>query len=323
MHTTFQRQPPDEEIKMRRQRPILKSTIYAMTLTAALWAGVAQAMQTHPPALPKEASVEDTPSAEDTGATQAKLMKLLRVTPTLGQVLASDPSLLSSQEYVGRTNPELAQFLQQHPEVGRNPGFYLFSDLHQNGQKSYEVLRPKQGFEEPRRERTETEIVMNDGSPIVALICCGVVLVWLVRTLLENRRWGRVFRMQNEMHAKLIDKFGSNQELLGFMQTDAGKRFLEVAPIATDADQRRVPNVVSRVLTTLQAGVVMMLLGIGLLVVRHIVADGQTELLVVGVIVLMPGIGFTISAGVTWALAGRLGLIPGSHADASAQIERQ
>jgi hypothetical protein len=31
---------------------------------------------------------------------------------------------------------------------------------------------------------------------------------------------------------------------------------------------------------------------------------------VVGTVTLMPGIGFSISAGLTWALASRLGLMP-------------
>jgi len=33
-------------------------------------------------------------------------------------------------------------------------------------------------------------------------------------------------------------------------------------------------------------------------------------MLVLGTIALMPGLGFIISAGVTWVLAGRLGLMP-------------
>jgi hypothetical protein len=33
-------------------------------------------------------------------------------------------------------------------------------------------------------------------------------------------------------------------------------------------------------------------------------------MLVFGTLALMPGLGFIISAGVTWVLAGRLGLMP-------------
>jgi len=40
-------------------------------------------------------------------------------------------------------------------------------------------------------------------------------------------------------------------------------------------------------------------------------------MLVLGTIALMPGLGFIISAGITWVLAGRLGLIPESPANSS------
>ena len=39
----------------------------------------------------------------------------------------------------------------------------------------------------------------------------------------------------------------------------------------------------------------------------------NVPMLVMGTVVLMPGIGFIISAGVTWVLAARLGLMPRSR----------
>jgi hypothetical protein len=58
-------------------------------------------------------------------ATREQLIKLLRVSPKRTTVVVRDPSLLANQEYVSRNNPELAQFLQIHPEIVRNPEFYL------------------------------------------------------------------------------------------------------------------------------------------------------------------------------------------------------
>ena len=71
-----------------------------------------------------------------------------------------------------------------------------------------------------------------------------------------------------------------------------------------------MPSAVARILTPLQAGIVMVLLGIGLLSLRHGGPDMDTPMLVFGTIVLMPGIGFIISAGVSWLLAAKLGLMP-------------
>jgi hypothetical protein len=129
----------------------------------------------------------------------------------------------------------------------------------------------------------------------------------------ENRRWSRIFKLQTDVHGKLIERFGSNQELLTYMGTEAGKRFLEAAPIPIDFEQQqRVPNAVARVLTPLQIGIVLALLGSGFLVLRHAEADMRIPMMVLGTLFLMPGLGFILSAGITWLLAGRLGLIPDS-----------
>jgi hypothetical protein len=129
--------------------------------------------------------------------------------------------------------------------------------------------------------------------------------------MIDNRRWGRIFKMQSDVHGKLIERFSTNEELLGYMGTEAGKRFLEAAPIPVNFDRdRRVPAVLSRVLLPLQAGVVLTLLGAGLLGLRHSLPEVASPLLVFGMVVLMPGIGLVLSAGITWVLAGRLGLMP-------------
>jgi hypothetical protein len=42
-------------------------------------------------------------------------------------------------------------------------------------------------------------------------------------------------------------------------------------------------------------------------------------MLVLGTAILMPGIGFILSAGITWVLAGRLGLMPENRAMSQGQ----
>src|ERR1700722_4085001 len=87
-----------------------------------------------------------TPSAppmlndKDVAATQTELIRLLRLSPTLTTVVSHDPSLLSNQDYVSRNNPQLAAFLAAHPDVARNPEFYLFSHLKQEPGQPDEAL---------------------------------------------------------------------------------------------------------------------------------------------------------------------------------------
>ena len=249
-------------------------------------------------------------SPQDLGATQQRLMQLLRVTPALAEVVASDPSLLADQQYVAKNNPELAAFLQQHPEIGRNPSFWLFSELRGPQQRYYDVLAPKRGFVPPRDTRSgELDHVMGSVAPMIVLIVLLCALAWVIKMLVENRRWTKVFTLQSEVHGKLIDRFASNQELLGYMETDAGRRFLEAAPIVTETESRRMPNLVSRMVATLQVGLVLMLLGAGLIVLKGSVGDAGTTMLVLGVVAFMPGLGLVISAGILWLLGKRLNLV--------------
>jgi hypothetical protein len=252
-------------------------------------------------------------SDRDLADLREQLLNLLRMSPTLTEVVASDPTLLANQDYVSRNNPELEKFLQNHPEIARNPDFYLFADLPPGrGRRSEKLMRKTwmDQVHDSQDNRASAELVRAVGPFLVLLTVVGT-LIWLIRILLENRRWGRIFAMQTSVHGKLIDRFGHNEELLSYMNTEAGRRFLEAAPIPIGFEpDQRVPAALSRVLVPLQIGVVLTLLGTGLLVLRHSLPDIASSLLVLGIVVLMPGIGFIISAGITWLLAARLGLMP-------------
>ena len=254
-------------------------------------------------------------SDKDVAALQDQLLQLLRVTPTLAEVVARDPSLLANAEYVGRTNPQLERFLQAHPDIAHNPDFYLFNNLHAQGQQASDTLErrlwPEMAEQQGQPEDAMMRDLINDGIPFLVFLCILAALLWLTHVLLENRRWNRIFKLQNDVHSKLIERFGTSQEVLTYMSTEAGKKFLEATPIAVGIERSQpVPSPVARVLTPLQIGVVMSLLGIGLISLRHSVPGGAGPLLVLGTVVLMPGLGFIISAGVTWFLARHLGLMP-------------
>ena len=87
--------------------------ICSTVMLIALFAGhTAAQAQPSKPAQRVEASTPSVASERDLADTQDELFKLLRISPTLTEVVERAPSLLSNQEYVGRTNPALAQFLQ-------------------------------------------------------------------------------------------------------------------------------------------------------------------------------------------------------------------
>ena len=278
----------------------------------------AQNRPASPSASPAAATLTPPPTERDLSATQEQLIKLLRLSPTLTTVVEHDPSLLSNQEYVNHNNPQLGQFLESHPEVVRNPEFYLFTRTDGDGGNRDQALQravwPQ--YVEPRRSPAAD--FLENLIPLLAFVVAMGVLIWLIRLFTENRRWNQIFKLQMDVHGKLIEKFNSNEDLLVYMGTDAGKRFLEAAPIPVNFEpEQRVSSAVARVLTPLQIGIVLSLLGLGLILLRHASLDLNIPMLVLGTVVLMPGLGFILSSAITWMLAGKLGLMP--HPDHPAQ----
>jgi hypothetical protein len=245
-------------------------------------------------------------------ATQRQMIELLRLSPTLTTVVSHDPSLLSDQDYVSRNNPQLAGFLAAHPEVARNPEFYLFAHMSPQDGSPDEALSREVWPEVYQGNRhTGFDELLSNLAPFLAFASFLIAAIFGVRLFLENRRWSRIFKLQSDVHGRLIDKFSSSQEIAAYMETEAGRRFLEAAPIPLHMDSgQRVPNALARVLTPIQIGVVLVLLGVGFYMLRNSGVEYETPMRVLAVLTLMPGIGFIISAGITWVLASRLGLMP-------------
>lgn len=283
-----------------------------VTVISVVLLGTSSTALAQRPSSPRANTAPAQTSQKDLTALQDEFLQLLRMSPTLAEVVARDPSLLSSQDYVERNNPALATFLKDHPEVAQNPDFYLFNNLHPQNEPPSETLERKlwPQFTSSPSSDVSRELI-NDGIPFLVFLCVLVALLWLTHVLLENRRWNRIFKLQTDVHGKLIERFGTSQEVLTYMGTEAGKRFLEATPIAVGFEKtEQVPSPVARVLTPMQIGIVMTLLGIGLISMRGALPEAAPALLLLGTIVLMPGLGFIISAGITWVLARRLGLMP-------------
>jgi len=219
--------------------------LFRSTLTALLMAGmgVAPAFAAQARSAPAAPAAPPPATDQELQATQEQLIKLLRLSPTLTTVVEHDPTLLSNQEYVNRNNPQLAQFLGSHPEVARNPEFYLFTHLNTEGGRDEALERAvwpelNQGWHPP----TPGERIMDNVIPFLVFLGILLGLLWLTRQLLENRRWGRIFKLQTDVHSKLIERFGSNQELMTYIGTDGRSADLGRLGTGTAHAQCRSPR---------------------------------------------------------------------------------
>jgi hypothetical protein len=133
---------------------------------------------------------------------------------------------------------------------------------------------------------------------------------WLARLAVEHRRWLRAAKTQTEAHSKLLDRLTSNDDLIAYIQSPAGQHFLQSAPIPLDAGPRAMGAPFGRILWSVQAGIVLAVVGLGLWFVRNTVIDEVARALnVIAVLIVALGVGFTLSAGVAYLLSQRLGLL--------------
>ena len=254
----------------------------------------AEALQSPQTVPPSQVFIE----RESAGETRDRLHELLRQhPPAVGEILRRDPSLAGPQ-YLG-AYPALLNFLQQHPEIARNPSFFF-------GGYEFEEQQPR----DRAFEMFETVI---DGFGFL-LVFGGLltVLVWLVRSVIDQRRWLRVSRTQAEVHTKLLDRLTNNEDLIAYIQTPAGRRFLESGPLLTDGEPakslRATP--LSRIILSLQAGVVLASLGIGFWISQtRFPADMGEGFFIIGTLATALGIGFAVSAALAYLISSRYGLV--------------
>ncbi len=288
------------------RRP-LTFALVPLALTAYL--GTAHA-QTPRPLTPAPAPAVQAPplalpdNPVEARETREQLMEVLRqYPPSLAEVLRLDPSLLTSEHYMA-TYPGLAAFMARHPEVARNPT-YFFGSEHVRSWEDYG----------PRAEAVRVWRSVIDGVQVFSIFAFVTgTIVWLVKMLVDHRRWLRMSKVQTEVHTKLLDRFTSNDDLLGYIQSPAGKKFLESAPISLDSDaQPRIMGApFGRIFWSVQAGAVLLLTGFGLQFVgqRQQWEEVGQPLSSMGILVVAIGLGFLISAAASYFLSRRLGLLP-------------
>ncbi len=145
---------------------------------------------------------------------------------------------------------------------------------------------------------------------IGAFMMAALALLWLIRTLIDYRRWLRLTRIQTDAHTKLLDRLTSNEDLMAYIQSPSGRRFLESAPIALDGGGRPVNAPVNRILVSLQAGVVLAAGGFGFIYASgRVLEDVAPGLFTIGVLAIAFGAGFFASAILAYGLSERLGLL--------------
>lgn len=266
-----------------------------MILILTLMAAMTGAVLAQPAPATTSAPAQPLVEAQPRQQVQEQFTRLINQHPReVAPLVVLDPTLLSNEPFLARY-PELAQFVAAHPEIRRNPHYFV-----------QELPNPMLG--RPRSSWQDAVEALGIGF-VISLM--AFMLTWLVRTLIEQRRWSRLSRTQAEVHNKILDRFGSTEELLAYVKTPAGSKFLESAPIPLHVEPAGPGTPMTRVLWSIQIGLIVAAAGLGMLLVSgRFDRDTARGFFAMGTIAACVGGGFILSAIVSMVISRRLGARP-------------
>lgn len=232
----------------------------------------------------------------DANQTRQELRDLLRRhPPEVAQVIELSPALLRNEAFL-ESYPAIKAMVAEHPEIVHNAEYYF---------RGY-ARDPEASSTTPTLRFWEN--FLGGLAAITIFMVAMGTIVWLIKTILDQRRWNRQASLQADAHGKLLDRLASNEQLLTYIQTPAGRRFLESAPIPLE-EARPMSAPLGRVLWSIQAGLVLCAAGIGFIVVSgRVPKGGDLPMYVIGVVTFAIGLGFVASAAASFLLTRRLGL---------------
>lgn len=143
-------------------------------------------------------------------------------------------------------------------------------------------------------------------SDVVVAFTVPLMFVLVLWVIFSTIRRLKVAKLQAGVQTKMLETFGSSEHLLGYMQSEAGRRFVQSLSV-----EQTTPY--SRILSALQAGIVLAVVGAGLLIIRNHVSGAEQGFLAFGTIALSLGIGFALSALASYTLSKSFGLLTTSN----------
>src|SRR5262245_6899524 len=263
--------------------------------------GQAQQDQRNQAAQPTEVPDDQRPVPAEAVRNQLQQM-LWQLPPAVRGVLQYDSTLINQPGYLD-PYPSLQAFLKRHPEISRNPAYFFGEPDNRRGPGALEAF---------------AAILAGTGL-FIAFMTLLVLVGSVASQVVDYRRWVRQTRMQIDVHTKILDRMQSNEDLLAYVQTPAGRNFLEFSPAGPRPEPRLTGAPFGRILWSVQVGVVLATLGIGLRYAQGRVPEEiMPAFTVLAVIVMSLGLGAVISAVVAYFLSSRLGLLPSRRQETNA-----
>jgi hypothetical protein len=138
---------------------------------------------------------------------------------------------------------------------------------------------------------------------VVVPVVFGTIswIAWLIFSTIRHYKSAKV---QGEIQTRLLERFASSQDLLAYVESEGGRQF--VRSLTTE---QTTPY--GRILSAVQAGIIMVFFGVALLVLRARVGDAAEGFLIFGTVILTLGLGFGVAAAASYFLSKSFGLLDG------------
>jgi hypothetical protein len=145
---------------------------------------------------------------------------------------------------------------------------------------------------------------MQNLSGMLVGIATIIAVTYVIGIIVSAFKHRASLRTQSEFHNRLLEKFGSASEFTAYLQSEAGQRFFENL-----TTERTTPT--TKILGSIQKGAILLLLGVGLMIAGRVFDSPQANetFFVLGIIGLMLGLGFLVSAAIAYRLTKAWGLL--------------
>jgi hypothetical protein len=140
--------------------------------------------------------------------------------------------------------------------------------------------------------------------PMIVGISFIYMIGAVVSGVLESRQRALAIRSRTDLLNRILDKFGSSRDFIELSEAPGGKRLLE----ALGSE----PNGVgAKILTAVQRGVVLTVVGIGVLLLSLTITENAVEefIRICGVVLFALGIGYLGSSALSYRMARSIGLL--------------
>ncbi len=140
---------------------------------------------------------------------------------------------------------------------------------------------------------------------VISILAFGIITI--LKLALEHLKRTRTEKLQSELFNKMLDKFGGNQELIAWLESGGGQGLLRAA-------EAPKPAAYTRILNSVQAGLLVIMIGAGFVVVSG-KANPEAVATVhsIGMVLITAGAGLLAGGLATYILSRKFGLINGEQ----------